>query len=782
MLSESKRMSIRQRGIIQTNENFDLLEDMRNELEMSKRQHEEQKMHNPSVSFQETPILGPMTGNVPETPSATRDESNEEKTEGSNKSNSSRKSMRSSIRMSLTPTSKVVASPTNSRKKSVLKGGNFWKADKDRSNDSGAESDGSGQSRLKVKSAEQMEREMVDFQEHERLKKELVEVTAERDALKEDKETWLARLKADNVKLAGMLMHIKGLKSKLVSAVDEVVTEKMALRAMKIDYLHTSLENYLLGDDCAVSESRRALLPAMKKDSAKRFCDNLMGLAATCRANQAELLQYVTELVKDAEAGFVRGDHMATEEKMMALKNIASTKPGTVASAQAVAESLTEGMVGAMIDKANETLMKRGEHLLEMEAGQDASSKQNARAERLEEEMKTVMNQNESLKANVASLRKKYNTLLEKASAKNMSGASKEGSLFTDESPNRGRSLSPNKGGKDMLGKSKRGESGGRGSDADSHSHAIVQALPVVPPVNVTAAFDELPFEVRKEAHELLAQYVSTVVANHPLGKGMRAIVIKETVNDVTEQLHGTMGVALVAFRDQLDVHLEKMKKEERKQYLVRAVQIPSLQTEASVYVHMLLTYLYSRYKSAEPSKGGSSKSALPPSAAGAGAAPTSTPGAGGSAEEAPLPTPAPLGPSSSTYMAMANVQEEVGTGSDKGSESNTNAPAAGMPRKPGAASSQQGAVGGTETKPLFKPATRASVKPAKKKAPQPGSAASTQGTGASGNVFFASSLDAEPEEVVFSLEPSPQAPMKTQPDPNLPKFMQPVPKKKDRR
>ena len=93
----------------------------------------------------------------------------------------------------------------------------------------------------------------------------------------------------------------------------------------------------------------------------------------------------------------------------------------------------------------------------------------------------------------------------------------------------------------------------------------------------------------------------------------------------------------------------------------------------------------------------------------------------------------------------------------------------------------QSDATGGM-IKPKFKPTTRQSIKVPKNKTPLPGTAASTEGTGASGNVFFASSLAGGPEEVVLTLEPTPTAPGKTKVNPNLPTYMQPVPKKRDRR
>ena len=146
-------------------------------------------------------------------------------------------------------------------RKSVLKGGDYWKAQKEKGDG------GSDGSKLYVKSQEQMERERIDPQEFEELKRQVERLTEERDSLLKDKDTWLVRVKQDNIKLAGMLKHVKGLKTELVKSVDEVMTEKMALRSMKAEYLGVSLEEYLLGDDCAVSESRRRFFPQAKKEA-----------------------------------------------------------------------------------------------------------------------------------------------------------------------------------------------------------------------------------------------------------------------------------------------------------------------------------------------------------------------------------------------------------------------------------------------------------------------------------------------------------------------------------
>jgi hypothetical protein len=71
---------------------------------------------------------------------------------------------------------------------------------------------------------------------------------------------------------------------------------------------------------------------------------------------------------------------------------------------------------------------------------------------------------------------------------------------------------------------------------------------------------------------------------------------------------------------------------------------------------------------------------------------------------------------------------------------------------------------------------------PKQKGAPRPlakaGDPHASQGTGEYGNVFFAAGD--EEEITLMTLEPSPREKPKT--NPNLPSYMQPVPKKRDRR
>merc|ERR1711991_657221 len=99
-----------------------------------------------------------------------------------------------------------------------------------------------------------------------------------------------------------------------------------------------------------------------------------------------------------------------------------------------------------------------------------------------------------------------------------MGGAVKEQFMFADESP-RAKTPSPTHRRSPAKKDDKARISKVEESEWEAH------ALLAVPPMNVSAAFDELPFDVRKEAHELLTQFVSTVVRANPLGKGLRPIV-----------------------------------------------------------------------------------------------------------------------------------------------------------------------------------------------------------------------------------------------------------------
>jgi hypothetical protein len=557
--SDTKREYTRKRSVEQHEQNMSLLDAMREDLaeadmELSSADNSGNEQsyteHKGDYEYDEYTASS--------RPSQNRDDDRSlgGSTAKTKNSKSSTSTGRSSIRMSLTPRSMTPPLKRNAGpRKSVLKGGDYWKAQKDGggSSSGGEGSIKSASSGLYVKSDEQVAREAIDINDFNDLKRQVANLTQERDILLKEKDTWLMRVKKDNVGLAAMLKHVKTLKGELVKAVDEVTTEKMALRSMKMDYMSVSLEEYLLGDDCAVSESRRKFFPPSKKDAAAAFCEQLMNLSAACRENQVKVGEYVKNLVTEAEGAFVKGDQKTTDEKLDALKNIASAEPGNYLSAQAAAASITEAMVGAMQDRAAEVLAHRASHLSHID-----SNGIDGRLGRKDEEIQALITQTENLKANVNQWRKKYQVLLEKATAKAAAGSgappsgvgganSKSNHLFADENKQQGARNARKSTGMGQV-------HGGYGethsqSGRRSVTSAILMDMPKVEAeeLKMTHKFDALPFDVRKQANDALTQYVTTVVNAHPLSVGMRPVVIKETINEVATQMHGILGLALGA-------------------------------------------------------------------------------------------------------------------------------------------------------------------------------------------------------------------------------------------
>ena len=116
--------------------------------------------------------------------------------------------------------------------------------------------------------------------------------------------------------------------------------------------------------------------------------------------------------------------------------------------------------------------------------------------------------------------------------------------------------------------------------------------------LKLATTFDNLPFDIRKQANDILSKYVTTVVNSHPLSAGLKKLVIKETINEVATAMHGVMGLALTAYIQQGELSLTDTDRTAVKDLLGKVMALPSLQHEIVTYVHMLLTYLFSRYHS----------------------------------------------------------------------------------------------------------------------------------------------------------------------------------------
>ena len=95
------------------------------------------------------------------------------------------------------------------------------------------------------------------------LRKQLSDVTGERDKLLNDRNQWMSRIKGDNQHLASMLRNVRDAKVRLVEEMDAVQTEKSKYRSLQLQARSESIKStmYPLDDDeCVISEQRRPLM------------------------------------------------------------------------------------------------------------------------------------------------------------------------------------------------------------------------------------------------------------------------------------------------------------------------------------------------------------------------------------------------------------------------------------------------------------------------------------------------------------------------------------------
>jgi hypothetical protein len=244
------------------------------------------------------------------------------------------------------------------------------------------------------------------------------------------------------------------------------------------------------------------------------------------------------------------------------------------------------------------------------------------------------------------------------------------------------------------------------------------------------------------------------------------------------------------------------------KEMLTKVIQLPSVQNEVCTYVHMLLTYLFARYSESSTVAASAKmviKAGEDPNAAALAMSSGGNSNRGSSNQDYASAF-VPAGIMSQQQMQAGGGGGNPFTGSTVASES-VGAPvtmpgkggtgAGGVPSRGGLASNMMAQKSGINAAAAAAgaPATgkslassgmggikfnKANMPKDKPRPPPPAKAGdprSNQGTGEYGNVFFAAGGDA-PE--VMSLLPSPKEKPKV--DPKLPTFMQPVPKKKDRR
>ena len=196
-----------------------------------------------------------------------------------------------------------------------------------------------------------------DVARHDGMKKELDELRAVNEALIMEKKYWMTRLTDDNAKLAVMFKGLQEVKSKLLGEIDDVQKEKDKLKYLQINFAEKSIDALLR--ESLLTEDKRVLLPPTQRSRAEEVHNNLVALTQKCRANQYELMSYVSRKISHVEKSFLEGHEEECEKTLAQLKNVASGLPGNVLSAEALAKSLPDALVTALVQSNGDKLANR---------------------------------------------------------------------------------------------------------------------------------------------------------------------------------------------------------------------------------------------------------------------------------------------------------------------------------------------------------------------------------------------------------------------------------------
>jgi hypothetical protein len=247
------------------------------------------------------------------------------------------------------------------------------------------------------------------------VKEELLQVKAERDELLLEKSFWLSKFQSDNAKLLQILISTREVKTKMLQEIDSLEKEKDRLRSLQMDGLDSSLLDRVL-DNSPLAEANRTTLPAHLRGRADELHKTVNTLATKCRANQLEVFEMVVSKVEDIETHFLNRNDDAVDNAIHELKNIASSSPGNVLAAVNVSKKYPEMMLAALIEKRDDAIRDES---LRTHGGAEMSGGISGEATEVkvtDDVTKTLMAQNNTLRASVAQLRKKTTELKGKLS------------------------------------------------------------------------------------------------------------------------------------------------------------------------------------------------------------------------------------------------------------------------------------------------------------------------------------------------------------------------------
>jgi len=378
------------------------------------------------------------------------------------------------------------------------------------------------------------------------LERKAKKLTEDNEKLRSEKKSWLTRLQADNRKLGQMYQDVDETKRRLIREIDNIQTEKARLKGLQLPVYENAIDSVL--QNSRLAPSGRKLLPVEKRAQAADLFEKLSQLVAQCRENQAEVIQVVSKKAQEVDAGFQNGTasgNAKIEAALTSLRSIAATVPGNLLAAEAVAQSLSEAMVLALMDKSSALLSRRADALtgsisalnLSGTVGSDAAGATPAPTD-----LKALQAQNESLRSALLDMRKRNAQLLAKAQ-ENMLQANKDKDAAVQEAKNK------------MMagGSSPPGGSGGKRQSANAVSRPSVDSSRInegAPAVDASIAqrdFLELPESSRASLLKVATAHVLQQLRAHPLARGLKEAMLGETAVEIATQVTGLVGSAIKA-------------------------------------------------------------------------------------------------------------------------------------------------------------------------------------------------------------------------------------------
>ena len=369
------------------------------------------------------------------------------------------------------------------------------------------------------------------------LREKVDKLTKENEAIKQEKRVWLSRLQVDNRKLGLMFQDVEETKRRLINEIDSIQTEKARLRALQLSVSEDILDRLLQGSRLAPTALK--LLPVEKRTQASELYENLTQLITQCRENQVEVLQCVGKHAQEVESGFHDGTpagETRKEASLAALKNIASTLPGNLLAAEAVAASLSEAMVCALMEKSSLILARRAEAVTAAAVaageGTTAVGKPNEKAMRnviatgggagaAAVDVKTLQAQVESLQKAQQEMRKRNTQLMARANE------SSKAQTQTPASPASGTARQQ--------------------TPLQTKPGVGPSASLAINPKFVNRDFDALPESTRQIVSRFTTAHIVQSLQDNPMSVGLSEAVLQETATEIFTQVSGLVGSSLKA-------------------------------------------------------------------------------------------------------------------------------------------------------------------------------------------------------------------------------------------